>query len=145
MSLSSARPRSARSSRLRLGRMACLVLIGLAVLCCVLDLSPSDLSSSGAGHHSVSSPPIVEAAISGGADATVFTDGADAHEHGDVSCKSEPQLILGSGPSFQLTAAHAQAPAFVSVPEAGEGAASQATGLARPSASVPHLLCVMRT
>jgi hypothetical protein len=146
MSLSSARPRSVRSSRVRLGRMACLALIGLAVLCCMLEQSQSDVSSSGAGHHSASAPPIVEAVVVGGADAAAFADGADAHDYGDASCDGEPpQLILGSASSFQPLAADVQAPGFGPVAAVGEGRASQASGTARLPASVPHSLCVMRT
>jgi hypothetical protein len=126
--------------------MVCLVLVGLGVLCCMLDLSPSELSPNGAGHHSASSPPIVEAVVVGGADATAITDGADAHDHGDASCNGEPlRLILGSASSFQPAAAAAQAPGFGPVTEVGEGPESQASGTARLPASVPHLLCVMRT
>jgi hypothetical protein len=126
--------------------MVCLVLVGLGVLCCMLDLSPSELSPNGAGHHSASSPPIVEAVVGGETGATAIADGADAHEHGGASCTGEPpQLILGSASSFQPAAADAQAPAFGAVTEVGEGPASQASGTARLPASVPHLLCVMRT
>jgi hypothetical protein len=145
MSLSSALPRSVRSSRVRLGRMACLVLIGLAVLCCMFDLSPRELSSNGAGHHSASSPSIMEAVV-GGVDAAALTDGADYHDHGDASCNGEsPQLILGSASSFHAMAAEGQAPGFTPVTDAREGPVSQASGSARLPASVPHLLCVMRT
>jgi hypothetical protein len=126
--------------------LACLVLVGLAVLCCMLDLSPNDLPGNAAGHHSASSPPIVEAVVDGGADATVITDAADAHDHGDASCNGEPpRLILGSASSFQPVAADAQTPGFGPVTEVGKGRASQASGTARLPASVPHLLCVMRT
>lgn len=146
MSLSSALPRSVRSSRVRLGRMACLVLVGLAVLCCMLELSPNELSSNGAGHHSASSPPMVEAVVVGGADATALTDGGDAHDHGDASCNGEPpQLILGSASSFHPIAADGQAPGFTPVTDVRKGPVSQASGSARLPASVPHLLCVMRT
>jgi hypothetical protein len=146
MSLSSALPRSMRSSRVRLGRMAGLVLVGLAILCCMLDLSPNELSSNGAGHHSASSPPMVEAVVVGGADATALTDGGDAHDHGDASCNGEPpQLILGSASSFHPIAADGQAPGFTPVTDMREGPVSQASGSARLPASVPHLLCVMRT
>jgi hypothetical protein len=51
MSLSAARPRSVRCSAAAPVRIACLVLVGLALLCCMLGIASSE-----AGHHSVSCP-----------------------------------------------------------------------------------------
>jgi hypothetical protein len=127
MSLSAARPRSVRCSTAAPVRIACLVLVGLAFLCCVLGIA-----SSGSGHHSVSSTPQAQAVTGGEVDAIAFTEGAGAHDHTAASCDGEAQLILGSTSSLQPLAAAAPAPSSATATEVGRGPVLQSSGCAGP-------------
>jgi hypothetical protein len=139
MSLSSSLPPSIRPGATP-GRIAGLFLVGLAILCCILELS-----SGAAGHHGTSSPPMVQVATGGETDTIAFTDSAGGHDHTGAECPGESRLILGSAPLSHAMAVDEPAPGSALLTEAGEGLAPQPSGTARSPASVPHLLCVMRT
>ena len=145
MLLPSALPRFVRRSAAGSGHVVCLVLVGLAVLCCMLNGSSKDMSWEAAGHHTTTERLRAEAVTSDEAETIGFTDGAGAHDHGDGSCNGDPQLVVGNVPPFHPSSALTSAPDSAPANQAGKDLEWQPSGTARLPTSVPHLLCVLRT
>ena len=145
MLLPSPLSRFVRRSAAGPGHVVCLVLVGLAVLCCTLNGSPKDMSWEAVGHHTTTERLRTEAVISDEAETIGFTDGAGAQDDGDGSCIGDPQLAVGNVPPFHPSSAVTSAPVSAPPNQAGKDTGWQASGTAQLPTSVPHLLCVLRT